>query len=332
MKKRLHRWWMFWVDLFSHQERGTSIAVFRIAVGCVVLYSLWSVAAAGLVETLWVDVKHGGMRHVRGNWFVRKLGGTTPGTVWGLYWAGIVLSGMVIVGVGGRLSTFLLCQVYGALVGINGDASGGSDSMMLNALWLLTLAKPTATLALDCRLRDGGWTSERLISAWPRYLIILQLFIVYGATGLQKTGIAWTPAGGYSALYFALQDPTWTRFDPGIFADLYILTQIGTAITWHWEQLTPILLLWFYFRYTPSPEQPGRLRRWLGRWDLRKPWAIIGVGLHMGILLTMNVGPFSLISMAYYVCLWRAEEVEAAWARLKRRLRRERATVASDAA
>ncbi len=331
MTARLKRWWGFWVELFGHKETGTSIAVFRIGVGMVVLYSLLTVASSGLVDVLWVDAKHGGMRHVGGTWLINKLGGPTPGNVWLLFWTGVALSGCVIVGLGGRLATFLLCQVYGGLVGINGDASGGSDSMMLNALWLLTLAKPTATLAVDCWLRERSWTSERLISAWPRYLIILQIIIVYGATGLQKTGMSWTPFGGYSALYFALQDPTWTRFDPGIFSDLYIVTQLATAVTWHWEQFTPVLLLWFYFRYTATPDKPGRLRRWVGRWDLRKPWALIGIGLHAGILLLMNVGPFSLISVAYYVSLWRPDEVEAAVATLRDRVGRTRATVVSDA-
>src|SRR5690606_34525291 len=120
------------------------------------------------------------------------------------------------------------------------------------------------------------------------------------------------------------------RFDMAVVADLYWLTQIATAVTWHWEQLTPILLLFFYYRYTP--ERPGRLRRWLGRWDLRKPWAAIGAGLHLGILVLMNVGPFSLISVAYYVCLWRPDEWAALSERLQQRLAGTRASLGGDAA
>ena len=47
----------------------------------------------------------------------------------------------------------------------------------------------------------------------------------------------------------------------------------------------------------------GRLRRWVLRYDLRKPFAAIGVGLHLGILALLNVGPFSPISLSYYLCL-----------------------------
>jgi hypothetical protein len=146
------------------------------------------------------------------------------------------------------------------------------------------------------------------VSAWPRHLLIFQILFVYTATGLQKTSILWTPAGEYAALYYVLQDPTWTRFDGELFATLYPVTQLATAVTWHWEQLSLGLLLYYYFRQTR--DRPGRLRRWFLRWDLRVAWVAIGIALHIGILVLLSVGPFSLVAMAYYVTLFSPDEVE----------------------
>jgi len=321
------RAWRYFVALFSRREPGTTLAVFRIAAGLVILYSLLSIAAADLVEALWVNVEHGGMRNIGGSPLARWLGGPTPGVIWMIWTAALVATLAFIAGLGGRITSFVLLQTYLGLVSINGDASGGYDLMITNALWLLTLGQATATLSVDCRLRTGRWTCDREVAAWPRCLLIFQLMVIYTATGLQKSSVWWTPAGEYSALYWVFQDPTWTRFSGELFAWIYPITQVGTAVTWHWEQLSILMLLYFYFRDTVA--RPGRIRRWFTRWDLRKPWVVTGLLVHIGILLTLNVGPFSWISMAYYLVLWRGEELEAAARRVAGalgRLRRRRAS------
>jgi hypothetical protein len=310
--------WRFWVELFARRERGTSLAALRIGVGCAALYSLLSVAAAGLVEPLWLDQAHGGMQRAHPTWLLELLGVATPGVIWSLFWIAVGTAVCVIVGLGGRVATFVLLQVYAALVASNPNTSGGGDLLITNALWLLTLGWSTASLSLDCRMRTGRWWSDRLVSAWPRYLFVFQLVVVYFAAGAQKTSVHWTPGGGYLALHYVLQEPTWIRWDPAWFETLSPLTRIGTAITWHWEQLAPLLLLVYYYRYTR--ERAGRLRRLFNRRDLRKPWAAIGLGLHVGILLVINVGPFSVISMAYYLALWTPDELEAGAARVWRKL------------
>jgi hypothetical protein len=249
------------------------------------------------------------MRNIGGSYLVLWLGGPTPGVIWTVWAMALALAFLFTVGLGGRVTSFALLQCYLALVSINGDASGGYDLMITNALWLLTLGQSTATLSLDCRLRDKSWTSERDIAAWPRYLLLFQLMIIYSSTGLQKTSVWWTPGGGYSALYWVFQDPTWMRLSGEWFAWIYPLTQIGTAITWHWEQMSVLMLLYFYYRDTV--EKKGRLRRWFTRWDLRKPWVLTGVCVHVGILITINVGPFSWVSLAYYLLLWRSSELES---------------------
>ena len=178
---------------------------------------------------------------------------------------------------------------------------------------LLLFSSANAALSLDCRRRTGAWINGSPEPAWPRYLLVFQLLVIYGATGIQKMSHTWTPLGGYSALYWVFQDPTWRRFDMTWSASVYPLLQLGTALTWHWEISAPLLVLYYYAKRTEN--EGGRLRRWLTRWDLRKPFAALGIALHFGILAFLNVGPFSFISLAYYLLLLRPAELEAVLAR-----------------
>jgi hypothetical protein len=47
-------------------------------------------------------------------------------------------------------------------------------------------------------------------------------------------------------------------------------------------------------------------------------FAVFGVGMHLGIEALMNVGPFSFISMSYYLALLWPSEARAALDRLTR--------------
>jgi hypothetical protein len=312
---RIARWWSAWVKLLDRKEPGDAMALFRICTGLVVVWVLASLWASGLLDILWVDKASGGYRALgEGPYLVRWLGGPTPGVIHGIAGVTLVTGALLALGLGGRLTAFVTLQGYIALHRLDHNASGSSDILVTNALWLLVLARSTATLSLDCRLRTGRFLSDELISAFPRYLAILQLVAMYGSTGMQKVSAYWFPTGQYAALYYILQQPTWQRFSMEWAARVYPLTQVSSAITWLWEVTTPLLLLVYWFRDTA--DRGGRLRRWANRWDLRKPWAIVGLGLHILILVAMDVGHFSHISLAFYFCLWHPTELRAAAARL----------------
>jgi hypothetical protein len=309
--KRLWRWM---VDFSSRRENGTSFAAFRILVSLTLLYSLLSIASADLVDALWVDRIHGGMQVVHENHLMRLLGGATPDVVWFLWTLSLLSTLTLLVGAFGRVSAFVLLQSYYALYITNGLATGGYDMMISNALWLLVLGDSTATLSIDCWRRHRSFTSDDLVAAWPRYALVWQLTMVYFFTGIQKASAPWTPGGGYTALYYVMHDPTFMRFDGSELATSILpLTQIGTAVSWHWEHSAILLPLIFYFR--ASRDRPGRIRKAFNRFDLRKVWAAIGVAMHLGILFMLNVGPFSLISMSYYVSLFAPDEVRSVLAR-----------------
>jgi hypothetical protein len=297
--------WARWVSLLAEREPGTSLALFRIACGLCLLGSVGSVAWHGLVPVLWLGPSDGGYTTPSTPWLFRHLGGVHPGTVWPVV-AGTLLCGLALAaGLGGRLTPFLALQGYLALWGLNGDALGGYDWLLTNALWLLVLSRSTATLALDCRLWTGAWSSAELVPAWPRYLAIYQIVLVYWSTGMHKLSAFWTPAGGYSALYYILQEPNWQRWDMSWLAWVYPLTQVATALSWLWEVTAPLLLLVLWYRRTA--DRPGRLRALCNRLPLRGLWMLVGLSVHLGIALFMNVGPFSWISLSYYLCLFRPE-------------------------
>jgi uncharacterized membrane protein YphA (DoxX/SURF4 family) len=307
-------WWSGWVRLLDRREPGTALALFRIGSGGALLASVGSVVAADLVDVLWVDVTHGGMRPLTGGWLVQALGGATPTVVWSLVVATLVAGALLVLGLVPRLCALVAAQGLLALSGLNPHARSAYDPLLVNSLWLLVLADSGATLSVGCRVRHGRWTSDRLVTAWPRYLAIVQLVVLYTFTGLHKVSIHWTPAGGFSALYYILQQPSWQRTDMTWLASVYPLTQVGTAITWVWELTWPVVGLALWFRHTA--ERDGRVRRAFNRVPIRAIYVSIGVCMHLTVAAIMVVGPFSFITLAYYPCLYGADELRRACARI----------------
>jgi len=299
--------WGRWAALLAEREAGTSVALFRIACGLCLLGSVGSVVVYGMVPVIWLSPADGGLGNSgEGSRLFQLLGGARPATVWAVVAATLFLGLLLALGGGGRLTAFLALQGYMALTGLNGNAVGAYDWLLTNALWLLVLAGATATLSLDCRLRTGRWLSAAPVSAWPRYLAVYQIVLVYWSTGMHKVSRSWTPADGFSALYYILQEPTWQRWDMTWLAHVYPLTQAATALTWFWECTAPLLLLVLWYRRTR--ERPGRLRALCNRLPLRGLWIVTGVAMHLGILVLMDVGPFSLVALAYYPCLLHPDE------------------------
>lgn len=315
--------WVRWVGLLAQREPATSLALFRIACGLCVLGSVGSVAAHGLVPVLWMPPADGGYTIPDTPWLFRHLGGVTATTVWAMVAVCLGAGLALVAGLGWRWTSLVALQSYLAVTGLNPEAVGGYDWLLTNALWLLVLSRSTATLSLDCRLRTGRWTSPLPVPAWPRYLAIYQIVLVYWSTGMHKLSAAWTPAGGFSALYYILQEPNWQRWDLSWLAWVYPLTQAATALSWLWEITAPLLLLALWYRRTA--DRPGRLRALVNSVPYRGVWIAVGLCVHLGIATLMNVGPFSWVSLSYYLCLFRPEEWQAAIRRVlkSRRLKGE---------
>jgi hypothetical protein len=317
---RLARWWRAWVSLLDRCEPADALACFRILTGLAALQTIGSVIWADMVELLWFDESAGGMLRIyTDSWRVAVLGGPTPAVAWSLAIAALVGSLAVTLGCGGRVAPLLTGQVLLALRDLN-DWQGSYALITLNALWLLVLSRSTATLSVDCRLRTGQWTSDEPVPAWPKLLVVFQVAVIYFGNGLAKISAHWVPGGDLSAIYYILQQPTWQRIDMLWVAWVYPLTQIATATTWFFELSWPLVLVALWLRRTG--DRTTRLRRLAHRFDLRKLYLAVGLALHGFIALSLDVGPFLLATMAFYPCLFAADELRGAGRRLAGLVRR----------
>jgi len=317
---RLGGAWSRWVAFTGEVERASVMAAFRIAVGALTLATLVHSALGDVVSTLWIDAGYGGAVALgEGPWLVALFGGPTPAVVWTVFAVACAASILVCVGAGGRVPAMVAAHTSWALTRINGSAGGGYDLLITNALFLIFVSGANRTASVDCRVRTGRWTSDDLVPAWPRRLLILQLLVMYAATGLQKGSPVWNPLGGYTALYYVLQDPNWRRFDLSWVGGYMPIVRVATAVTWHFELGAPFLFLWYWADRTRA--RGGWLRRALTRFDLRKVFVAIGVGLHLGVFVALDVGPFSPLSLAYYLALFSPDEWRGWWARSGRTAR-----------
>ena len=304
------RLWRSFLALLERREPATGLALMRVAAGLNILYILLPMLWTGVADALLVDVAHGGMRDLPDpQWLVAWCGGTTPEGIHRLFALGLGAGAALTLGVGGRVVAFAALQAMIAIFSVNPGSGGGHDRLLTNALWLLVLASSTSTLSVDCWLRTRRFTSARLVAAWPRYLAVYQLVIMYCTTGVQKVGADWMPWGGWSAIYSALLLPNWRRFEMGWVGWVYPATQLATLSTWIFEVGAFVWLLALWYRDTR--ERPGRLRATFNRLDVRAIWALVGLGLHLNIWLFMEVGPFSPVTLSFYFCLWHHDEYAA---------------------
>ena len=312
--KRIRRCWRAWVAIIDRCEAGDALALMRIAMGLAVVQTMVTTVWAGVVPVLWYDVADGGMVLVRHeSWLVELLGGATPALVWTLVVLSLVGGLCVTVGLGGRIAPLVTAQAMLALRGIYAS-QGAYGAIIANGLWLLVLADATRTLSLDCRLRTGRWTDDTPVPAWPKLVGVIQLALIYFSAGVHKLSATWLPGGDMSALYYILQQPNWQRYEMSWIASVYPLTQIGTVLTWFLEIAWPVLLVAALYR---APARRERLLgRFFSRFDPRKLFMPLGIVLHLGVAIAMDVGPFFLATIAFYPCYFASTELRAMGARL----------------
>lgn len=292
--------WRRWVGLCARREPGAPFAWMRIAVGLIAFGHLASHIFGDVLDPLYVPLREGGLARLQSDVhpLVQWMGGHSA---WAVRWiarGALGLSVLVVAGAGGRLPPLVLSQLLVALQGMQWKIGGGYDRLLVLALLVVALAQCTATWSVDCRRRTGRWTSKRPVPVWPRYVAALQLTILYTGAGVAKIGGAWESP--WLALYRSLLRINYVRGDFTWVAQIVPLTQIGTVVSLYWERSFVVLLLWLLARDGLFGPRVGGLAR---RYDLRWVWLGIGVVLHVSLLLTMALGPFSWVSLALYLPL-----------------------------
>ena len=303
--------WQRWVQLLDRREAALPLALVRMAAGLIVTLHISRIWLRGIHLWAWVDDDFGGLRNLSAG-FLDRFGGLTPENVQLVMAFTIVAAVAMFLGLGTRVATLATLLSYGYLADLNGHAGGSYDELVKNTLFLLFLSGCGRALSLDERIRP----TDGMTTAWPRWLMIFQLVLMYWMTALQKVSSSWVPIAESDALFYILQQPTWQRFPLPLesLATIYPLTRLATFGVWLWEQSAPLLLLAYWYRETH--ERPGRLRALFNRYDFRAIYLFFGLGMHLGIEALMEVGPFSFASLTLYFACFHPDE----WSRLRQRL------------
>jgi len=313
--------WRWWVDLWDRKEAPWSLALIRIFLSLVVLYDLFFIGWYGLVALLWGSPEMGGVHDVMAREQIPELYRLFPpssGVVVGLYLTCIASITAFGAGLATRFSGIVFLLAYAQTAIINDQADRGIDRMIRIILVLLICSKCGHGWSVDARLRTGSWRGNGArIPSWPRYLIIAQLVVMYWCAGVEKFAVTWFPWGGYSALYYILQDPIFAVMDFDFLGSpyLYPLTQLSTAVSHLWEWTFPVILLAFYYRDTRH--RPGRLRALFNRLDIRLIYVLVGAAFHILLAGSLRLGIFPAAMLALYPAFFHPDE----WVRVGRWIR-----------
>lgn len=312
--------WRSWVALWSRRETAESLALVRILLPAVVLWDLYQVHRLALVDVLWATVEEGGLgpasRAEPLIWFYERYGSTLSSTHW-LYGLTIASALTLMLGLFSRTSAPAFLLFYAQLEALSPDADRGIDTLLRDVSCILVFARAGATMSLDALLRRQRLLTDTLVPAWPRYLIIAQLIILYFFAGLAKDAASWSLHGGYVALFYVLHEPHHVRFviphEALVLA--YPLTQLGTLTTVIWERCAILLPLLIWLRNTR--ERDTRWQRWANKLHLLELWVGMGIFFHLMLALLLALGIFPWGCLALYPALAKPET----WRRWASKLR-----------
>jgi hypothetical protein len=305
--------WRWWVAVWDRRERPEVLALVRIGVALVLLGDLLQVWRLGLVVPLFAGTDHEGLVAARDAAWIVWVGGTPLAAH--LLHGGLVLSAILLaLGVAARLSALALLLLWAQWAWMLPEADRAIDVLLRNVLAILAFSAAGEVWSVDAWIRTGSWSGTgELRPAWPRYLIVLQIVVMYFTAGVQKYAQHWWPWGDFSALYvilhdwsYAAADFDWVRQQPFWFG-----AQASTAITLAWQWSYPVVLVHYFGVGEPGPGLVGRVRRGFARWRLHWVWIALGAVFHLLIAATMELGIFPWGMLATYPVFLHPDELRA---------------------
>jgi hypothetical protein len=225
---------------------------------------------------------------------------TSPWAIKVFFYAEMLAAVGMIVGYRARVCTWLLWLGIVSLHSRNWLNTYGGDAVLRMMLFYLGFAPTGAAWSIDSllrRYREGARLanhrdpsvvafSERRREPerafiWPLRLMQIQICLVYFTTGMAKLrGVGWFEG---TALTMVLANPTFIRFDYSILDNSKIvgwLCRLATQLTFWWEISFSLLVL-------------QRHTRWVA--------LALGVCMHMGIILFLQIHWFGYIMIATYL-------------------------------
>lgn len=284
-------------DRFFFAEASTVNAVaIRIAFGSVIL---------GWALSLWPDLftffsddgvlpEHPSLTGWA--WGLLEVSSSDPVVL--ILWIAMVLAAIgLVLGIAPRLMCAVILIAIVSFLRRNPYIDNSGDLLLRNWAFLFLFLPMGAAVTLPgwIRDRDAVWTfPERPV--WPLRLVQMQLSLGYLFSAWEKVpGDTWLDG---TAVGYALRIGDLVRFRvPEAVIDNLILVNLLTYGTLALE-LALAILVW-----------NRRLRPWL---------LVAGVGLHLGIHLTLEVGFFSWGMLVGYLAFVPARALERASSRVRR--------------
>lgn len=277
-RRRVHLREMLSIDV-------RALAVFRVGLAVTLLFDLyyrsWFLTAhytdLGVLPRDVANAYAGGLVgsfYMLGGsgWFVAILFGVAA-----------ILALMLLVGFETLLATFGSWAMLISVHSRNTHLLNAGD-LLLGVLLLWSIFLPLGACASvdKWRGRERGRTSRTVFSAGT-VAVLLQVVLVYLCTGLKKIDPAWCTEG--TALYYALSlDQFATTLGHAMLGLPEFVLKISSIGTFWWEVAGWTLL------FIPF---------WWAR--LRTTSALLYIGLHIGIGLTLHVGLFTLVCIIAWI-------------------------------
>jgi hypothetical protein len=209
----------------------------------------------GKLATLW-DPEHGFehwsdiFKAIWGKFSILHFRSDPP-FVWAVYTAMLVSTGLMILGVWTRWTTILAWVLVESVYRYSPVFYTGGDTVVRVFMFLGMFVQWGEAYSFDSwrRRRKAilrGATEippVRLIPAWPLRMMMLQLAIIYCATGLLKSGNTWSNG---TALYYSLNLDHFYRWPQmgfvGAMHYIGVLPLLTILVHW-WEMLFPMALI-----------------------------------------------------------------------------------------
>jgi hypothetical protein len=229
--------------------------------------------------------------------------GASRTSAWLLFALTLLSALSLLLGLFTRTSALVLVLAYAQLAYVVQLGDRGIDALLRSALLILACSRAGATLSLDARLFHGRWLRDVEQPAWPRYLILAQLLLMYFWAGLLKQSPSWTSIDGYSALFIVLNHPHYASFalSPAWLGAVYPGLQLAAIATVVFER--GALLVPFLLWLRATRDRGGKLRAFAARLHLLELWVAVGVLFHLGLAVVLDLGIFPWGCLALYPAL-----------------------------
>ena len=205
-------------------------------------------------------------------------------------WVVLLVSAVALtVGWHSRLAAILVFVLILSFERRNPWIFNAGDMLIRIEALLIALAPCGAALSLDQRRHTGSFWSSQECKLWALRLMQVQVSIIYVSTVIAK-----------------LRGDTWQNGT----AVLYSLRQYDMLVVPTPDWFTSNLLIMNLLAWgTLVVELAIGILVWNRRW---RPWVLAaGVGLHLSIMLTLEIGLFSFAVFVLYLSFVPSDRIEA---------------------